>query len=170
MPASVSYRLFKVKATLCWRYGTPDVFSISPKGSCQMTQECEYNFLRAGKGLSLDYHPGDTHPPCCRNTTTTRRVARQLIEDGFMVDYAPDTSRGDFFRAVVNSQTTRRTVERLVEAIERHGMHGWCPDWVSSFLCSCLILDKKTAWIFGYEWRNNAWTVLWGSLSHTSYA
>ena len=41
-----------------------------------------------------------------------------------MVDYAPDVSRGDFFRAVINSQTTKDTIDRLVEAVQRHGKYG----------------------------------------------
>lgn len=41
-----------------------------------------------------------------------------------MVDYAPDVSRGDFFRAVINFQTTTDTVDRLVEVILQHGKSG----------------------------------------------
>ncbi|KAF8458245.1 pyridoxal phosphate-dependent transferase [Kalaharituber pfeilii] len=55
------------------------------------------------------------------NTKITRTIAQKLVHDGFMVDYAPDVSRGDFFRVVVNSQTMTDTIDRLVDAIERHG-------------------------------------------------
>lgn len=37
-----------------------------------------------------------------------------------MVDYAPDPSRGHFFRAVVNSQTTKDTVDRLMNSFEKY--------------------------------------------------
>ncbi|RPB25550.1 glutamate decarboxylase [Terfezia boudieri ATCC MYA-4762] len=58
------------------------------------------------------------------NTLRTRTIAQHLIHDGFMVDYAPDVSRGDFFRAVINCQTSRDTIDRLVEAVQRHGKSG----------------------------------------------
>lgn len=54
------------------------------------------------------------------NSKTTQAIARELILDGFMVDYAPDPSRGHFFRAVVNSQTTKETVDRLINSFEKY--------------------------------------------------
>lgn len=56
-----------------------------------------------------------------RNTKLTRRVALQLIEKGFMVDYSPDADHGEFFRAVVNGHTSKETIDRLVKSIELLG-------------------------------------------------
>ena len=54
------------------------------------------------------------------NTQITSRIVQKLIPVGFMVDYAPG-ERGSFFRAVVNSQTTRGTIDGLIIAIEEAG-------------------------------------------------
>lgn len=62
-----------------------------------------------------------------RNSKRTRTIVQQLIHEGFMVDYAPDVSRGDFFRVVINYQTTTGTVDRLVEAILQHGKNCASP-------------------------------------------
>jgi hypothetical protein len=77
----------------------------------------------------------------------TRQVASGLLEKGYMVgmcdfsppdssnlfllmgtctnikciDYSPDITHGEFFRAVVNSQTTKETINSLVMAIEELG-------------------------------------------------
>ena len=50
------------------------------------------------------------------NTESTRATVRRLVAKGFMIDYAPGKF-GCFLRAVVNIQTQRRTIERLLEAI-----------------------------------------------------
>ena len=38
-----------------------------------------------------------------------------------MIDYSPDEVHGEFFRAVVNHRTTKETIDRLVETIEKLG-------------------------------------------------
>ncbi|KAI5806314.1 glutamate decarboxylase [Geopyxis carbonaria] len=55
------------------------------------------------------------------NTQTTRRVAAQLIQRGFMIDYSPDPVHGEFFRVVVNSRTTKERIESLIETIDELG-------------------------------------------------
>ncbi|KAH8151695.1 uncharacterized protein LAJ45_04317 [Morchella importuna] len=55
-----------------------------------------------------------------KNTTTTRAIAAKLVAKGFMIDYSPDPTYGEFFRAVVNSRTTKETIDALVCAIEEH--------------------------------------------------
>lgn len=56
------------------------------------------------------------------NTKVTQRITKRLVRRGFMIDFAPalegQTWKGKFFRAVVNIQTPRETVERLVGDIE----------------------------------------------------
>ncbi len=37
------------------------------------------------------------------------------------LDYSPDATHGEFFRAVVNGQTTKETVDRLVATIQEAG-------------------------------------------------
>ena len=39
---------------------------------------------------------------------------------GFMVDYAPG-EKGSFFRVVVNRETRRETIDKLIKAIEKLG-------------------------------------------------
>lgn len=55
-----------------------------------------------------------------RNTRITEEVAQKLLTRGFMVDYASG-EKGKFFRAVVNVQTRRETMDGLVKAIEEIG-------------------------------------------------
>ncbi|KAI9775068.1 MAG: hypothetical protein M1839_001460 [Geoglossum umbratile] len=50
------------------------------------------------------------------NTEVTRTIVRRLIGKGYMIDYAPG-GLGCFFRAVVNIQTQKKTVENLLETI-----------------------------------------------------
>jgi glutamate decarboxylase len=54
------------------------------------------------------------------NTRTTKQIARELVKQGFMVDFAPG-ERGLFFRAVVHLVTTGATVETLVNAVVHIG-------------------------------------------------
>ncbi|TGO46233.1 hypothetical protein BOTNAR_0601g00060 [Botryotinia narcissicola] len=51
-----------------------------------------------------------------QNTKITQDVAQKLLTRGFMVDYASG-EKGKFFRAVVNVQTRRETMEGLIKAI-----------------------------------------------------
>jgi glutamate decarboxylase len=56
------------------------------------------------------------------NSRVTEEIARRLLPRGFMVDFAPPTSEesrwlGKFFRAVINRETRRETVEGLVKAV-----------------------------------------------------
>lgn len=51
------------------------------------------------------------------NGKLTARVAKALVGKGWMIDYAPG-ERGKFFRVVVNRETRKSTVQRLVEAID----------------------------------------------------
>ncbi|KAL1869612.1 Glutamate decarboxylase 2 [Diaporthe australafricana] len=64
------------------------------------------------------YHaPGGRAGDCAaENTKRTARLAKRLIDRGFMVDYAAG-DRGSFFRVVTNFQTLRTTVEGLVKAL-----------------------------------------------------
>lgn len=55
-----------------------------------------------------------------RNSKITAQVKQALLAKGFMIDYAPGDD-GKFFRVVVNGQTRKETVERLVRAIEDVG-------------------------------------------------
>ena len=54
------------------------------------------------------------------NTSRTKRVATQLLSQGFLIDYAPG-NQGLFFRVVVNPETKKETVERLVSRIILNG-------------------------------------------------
>ena len=51
------------------------------------------------------------------NTRMTRKIARRLISKGFLIDRAPGGVKGEFLRVVVNSNTRRDTVERLIATI-----------------------------------------------------
>ncbi|KAJ6259964.1 hypothetical protein Dda_5608 [Drechslerella dactyloides] len=59
------------------------------------------------------------------NSKITERITRTLVSRGFMIDYAPALegreAEGKFFRAVVNIQTPKETVERLVAEISDIG-------------------------------------------------
>ncbi|TGO09045.1 hypothetical protein BTUL_0181g00060 [Botrytis tulipae] len=55
-----------------------------------------------------------------QNTKITQDVAQKLLTRGFMVDYASG-EKGKFFRAVVNVQTRRETMEGLIKAIVEIG-------------------------------------------------
>ncbi|RDW67852.1 hypothetical protein BP6252_09248 [Coleophoma cylindrospora] len=67
------------------------------------------------------YAPGGRlHAEESKNTEVTSRISQKLIRAGFLVDYAPG-DQGSFFRAVVNLQTRRGTVEGLVKAIIEAG-------------------------------------------------
>ncbi|KAL7273820.1 Glutamate decarboxylase 2 [Rhizina undulata] len=59
-----------------------------------------------------------------KNTRITRAIAADLIRKGFMIDYSPDPTKGEFFRAVVNSRTQKETVDALIRAIEEFGDAG----------------------------------------------
>lgn len=54
------------------------------------------------------------------NGNRTSKLAHELLQKGFMVDYAPGP-KGKMIRAVVNIQTKRSTVESLVKLIEQIG-------------------------------------------------
>ena len=62
-----------------------------------------------------------------QNSKVTELITRAIVDQGFMVDYAPpsgdDAQAGDgkFFRCVANIATTKETVEGLVRAIEKAG-------------------------------------------------
>lgn len=51
------------------------------------------------------------------NTQRTQKIVAQLIQRGFMVDYAPGEN-GSFLRVVVNVQTLPGTVEGLAKALD----------------------------------------------------
>ncbi|KAF3916741.1 hypothetical protein ABW20_dc0107194 [Dactylellina cionopaga] len=59
------------------------------------------------------------------NSKVTEGITRELVSRGFMIDFAPALegreAEGKFFRAVVNIQTPRETVERLVNEIQNLG-------------------------------------------------
>jgi glutamate decarboxylase len=59
------------------------------------------------------------------NSMVTERIARALVGIGFMIDFAPALegreAEGKFFRVVVNVQTVKETVERLVKGIVELG-------------------------------------------------
>jgi glutamate/tyrosine decarboxylase-like PLP-dependent enzyme len=60
------------------------------------------------------------------NSIVTERIAKALMARGFMIDFAPALegreAEGKFFRVVVNVQTIRETVDRLVGEIVELGM------------------------------------------------
>jgi glutamate decarboxylase len=98
-------------------------------------QVCYY-YAPGGRGL-FGEEEGQLQPPGLstvtdkdallekHNSKVTERITRALVARGFMIDFAPapegQTSRGKFFRAVVNIHTPRETVERLVRDIEELG-------------------------------------------------
>lgn len=55
-----------------------------------------------------------------RNTAVTKFIARHLVSRGIMVDFAPGLF-GHFLRPVVNLNTTRKTIEAIVAAIDEIG-------------------------------------------------
>lgn len=55
-----------------------------------------------------------------KNSQITEKICRAMIERGFMVDYAPGVE-GFFFRVVVNAQTRKDTLDKLLENIEEVG-------------------------------------------------
>lgn len=59
------------------------------------------------------------------NSMVTERITRALVSIGFMIDFAPALEgreeEGKFFRVVVNVQTVKETVERLVKGIVELG-------------------------------------------------
>jgi glutamate decarboxylase len=60
-----------------------------------------------------------------QNSKVTEKITRALVQEGFMIDFAPaldgQEAKGKFFRAVVNISTPRETVLRLVRNIEEIG-------------------------------------------------
>ncbi|KAI1822475.1 glutamate decarboxylase [Xylaria intraflava] len=54
------------------------------------------------------------------NTRWTKTMVRELVNRGFMVDYAPGKN-GSFFRVVVNCQTRQSTVDGLMKALHEVG-------------------------------------------------
>ncbi|RWA11698.1 hypothetical protein EKO27_g3401 [Xylaria grammica] len=54
------------------------------------------------------------------NTQRTKIMVRNLVNRGFMIDYAPGEN-GSFFRVVVNCQTKRSTIEGLMKALDEVG-------------------------------------------------
>ncbi|CAL5870392.1 uncharacterized protein PFLUO_LOCUS4628 [Penicillium psychrofluorescens] len=62
-----------------------------------------------------------------KNSKVTERITHAIVPRGFMVDFAPPSGEahaegdGKFFRCVVNVQTTKETVEAMVDAIEQVG-------------------------------------------------
>jgi glutamate/tyrosine decarboxylase-like PLP-dependent enzyme len=60
------------------------------------------------------------------NSIVTERITKALMARGFMIDFAPALegreAEGKFFRVVVNVQTIRETVDRLVKEIVELGM------------------------------------------------
>ena len=55
------------------------------------------------------------------NSLVTERITKALIPKGFMIDFAPplegQEAEGKFFRVVVNIETTREVVERLIRVL-----------------------------------------------------
>ncbi|KAI1113996.1 glutamate decarboxylase [Nemania sp. NC0429] len=80
-------------------------------------QVCFYHAPGAGAGAAP---PESAGAEAEANTRHTRAMVRKLVGRGFMVDYAPG-ERGSFFRAVVNSQTRKATVEGLMRALHEVG-------------------------------------------------
>lgn len=66
------------------------------------------------------YVPSGKSESATENTEVTRRIVRDLIGKGFMVDYAPGDD-GSFFRVVVNVQTRKGTIDGLILAIQASG-------------------------------------------------
>lgn len=61
-----------------------------------------------------------------QNSKVTEQITRAIVDQGFMVDYAPPSGdaqagNGKFFRCVANVATTKETVEGLVRAVEEVG-------------------------------------------------
>ena len=97
----------------------------SPPASSTTTTTTTSSAMNGGESESI----ARSHRALGRhNSKVTRRIASALVEEGFLVDYASalDTSRqalerGEFFRVVVNVQTVRDTVEKLVRDVVEQG-------------------------------------------------
>ena len=70
------------------------------------------------------YAPGgQLCPEAEGNSKATEGIAKTLVREGFMVDYAPG-DEGKFFRVVINRETRRGTVDGLLKAVEEAGRKG----------------------------------------------
>lgn len=89
-------------------------------------QVCFY--YAPGKKHVYEADDSDDSSRATKNSRVTEQVTRAIINQGFMVDYAPPTvddtdlrGKGKFFRCVVNISTKKETVEGLIHAIEQIG-------------------------------------------------
>nr|POF15320.1 l-aspartate decarboxylase dtxs4 [Quercus suber] len=118
-----------LKLALTWLY----------QGSVGFAAYIDHAFAAAAHLASLleanqEFTLVSTNPPPClqvcfyyrasedgkENGKITELVTKRLIRRGFMTDYAPGP-KGLCFRVVVNGQTTLRTVQGLVRAVEEEG-------------------------------------------------
>lgn len=102
---------FDTAAYFASRIAEHDDFVLVSENPPPCLQVCFY-FAKDGKLRAAD-----------ENTQVTRVMARKLIGEGFMVDYAPG-EKGSFFRVVVNRQTTREKIDGLILAMQRVGNDG----------------------------------------------
>ncbi len=138
-----------LKLALSWIYYGSSQFELAVNGAME---------LAAYMADTLDRHEDfkllSTNPPPClqicfyyaprgklsedprQNTKRTVAMVQRLVSSGFMVDYAPG-DRGHFFRAVLNWQTLRGTVDALVRALEESGRYVETISgaWMACTLC-----------------------------------
>ncbi len=96
---------FEMAAYLASLVSSSPKFSLLSENPPPCLQVCFYFNKQTGEGSQN------------RNSRITAESKKNLIGRGFMVDYAPGAD-GKFFRVVVNGQTRKETVERLVLEIE----------------------------------------------------
>jgi len=63
-----------------------------------------------------------------KNGPKMRQIVLDLIHSGFMVDFAQE-ERGPMFRAVVNRETRKETIDGLIKAIEEKAGHNYSLDY-----------------------------------------
>ncbi|KAK0749844.1 pyridoxal phosphate-dependent transferase [Schizothecium vesticola] len=121
-----------LKLALAWIYYGAAGFARQVDGAFEVAAYFAERIVQSSDFVLVSENP----PPCLQvcfyyaprgrlgtaaeNTARTREMVRRLVARGFMVDYAPGP-QGSFFRVVVNVQTLRGTVDRLVAAIEAIG-------------------------------------------------
>lgn len=85
------------------------------------------SYQKTFRGKAFDNTCSAYAEAACRNTKVTRSIVEALVPRGFMIDHAPGDG-GNFFRVVVNLQTKRETIDRLLDNIEEVGRSSGCAE------------------------------------------
>jgi glutamate decarboxylase len=122
-----------LKLALAWVYYGPSGFERRIDHAFEMAAYLAGELKRKPHFVLLSDNP----PPCLQvcfyyapggqlaqdaqtNTRQTRAITAELLKIGFMIDYAPG-EKGSFFRVVVNCETERDTVQRLLRCLQDVG-------------------------------------------------